>query len=521
MESTREPTLAAERQRELEPQPHTGPHPADLAAARTPEPPEEAAPPPKPPGRAGAWDREHRPLSLGLLISVGLVAFEAMGVVAIMPRIARSLDGLESYGWGLSALMLTSVLGAVVAGGAGDRLGPRRPLAVALALLAAGCVLAGVAPTWWVFVAGRFVQGLGVGAVMGLAYLVIGLAYEDHLQARMVALTSSAWTLPALVGPVVAGALADRLSWRALFLLLPIPVVLAALLTLPALHGLGGSGNEPAKTAGAADGAARGRGLRRLPDLALSLVLAAGTGIMIAAFEFAALVPVIVLAVLGAVVAVLAYRALTPPGTIRAGRGLPAGVAMRWLLAGAYFGADTFLPLGLTELRGLGTVEAGLGLSAGALTWVAGSALQARWDDRHGARLRPAHAVLGSIVLCAGIALLACAVLVDAIPPQVAVVGWAIGGFGMGVAYNASSAAVLAQAPADQQGRTGAALQLSQTFAVAVLSGLGGGAVALAHTHGAGLGTALGVTFGLTALLALIAVPTALRIRTTADRAAG
>ncbi|MFI1583897.1 MFS transporter [Embleya sp. NPDC020630] len=510
--------MAAERQRELEPHPHTEPHPADLGAERTPGPPEEAAPPPKPPGRAGVWDREHRALSLGLLISVGLVAFEAMGVVAIMPRIARALDGLESYGWGLSALMLAGVLGAVVAGGAGDRLGPRRPLAVALTLLAAGCVLAGAAPTWWVFVAGRFVQGLGVGAVMGLAYLVIGLAYGDHLQARMVALISSAWTLPALVGPVVAGALADRLSWRALFLLLPIPVVLAALLTLPALHGLGGgSEDEPAGTTG---DAARGRGLRRLPDLALSLVLAAGTGVMIAAFEFAALVPVIVLAVLGAVVAVLAYRALTPPGTIRAGRGLPAGVAMRWLLAGAYFGADTFLPLGLTELRGLGTIEAGLGLSAGALTWVAGSTLQARWDDRHGARLRPTHAVLGSIVLCAGIVLLACAVLVETIPPLVAVLGWAIGGFGMGVAYNASSAAVLAQAPADQQGRIGAALQLSQTFAVAVLSGLGGGAVALAHAHGAGLGTALGVTFGLTALLALLAVPTALRIRTTADRAA-
>ncbi|MFE5332634.1 MFS transporter [Embleya sp. NPDC056575] len=513
--------MAAERQRELEPHPHTDPHPADRATERTPRSPEDAGPPPRPPGRAGVWDRDHRALSLGLLISVGLVAFEAMGVVAIMPRVARGLDGLGSYGWGLSALMLAGVLGAVVAGGAGDRRGPRRPLAAALALLAAGCVLAGVAPTWWVFVAGRFVQGLGVGAVMGLAYLVIGLAYGDHLRARMVSLISSAWTLPALVGPVVAGALADRLSWRALFLLLPIPVVLAALLTLPALHGLGGSGDEPATTAHETGDAARGRGLRRLPDLALSLVLATGTGVMIAAFEFAALVPVIVLAALGAVVAVLAYRALTPPGTIRAGRGLPAGVAMRWLLAGAYFGADTFLPLGLTELRGLGTIEAGLGLSAGALTWVVGSTLQARWDDRHGARLRPTHAVSGSIVLCAGIALLACAVLVDTIPPLVAVLGWAIGGFGMGVAYNASSAAVLAQAPADQQGRTGAALQLSQTFAVAVLSGLGGGAVALAHAHGAGLGTALGVTFGLTALLALIAVPTALRIRTKADRATG
>lgn len=43
--------------------------------------------------RAGVWDHGHRALSLGLLISVGLVAFEAMGVVAIMPRVARRLGG--------------------------------------------------------------------------------------------------------------------------------------------------------------------------------------------------------------------------------------------------------------------------------------------------------------------------------------------------------------------------------------------------------------------------------------------
>ncbi|MGW1998227.1 MFS transporter [Embleya sp. NPDC001921] len=488
-----------------------------------------------PTDRAGVWDHGHRALSLGLLISVGLVAFEAMGVVAIMPRIARRLGGLESYGWGLSALMLASILGAVAAGTAGDRVGPRRPLAVALGLLAAGCVVAGVAPTWWVFVVGRFVQGLGVGAIMGLAYLVIGRAYPEHLQARMVALTSSAWTLPALIGPVVAGTLADRFSWRSLFLLLPVPIVLAAVLTLPALRALGGSagstgpganGDAPRPavdeagtgSANATGGdAVSGKGWRRLPDLGVSLVLALGTGLMIVSFEFASPVPVVLLAVVGAVVAVVSYRALTPAGTTRARRGLPAGVAMRWLLAGAYFGADTFLPLGLTELRGLSTVEAGLGLSAGALTWVAGSALQARWDDRHGARHRPTHSAVGSVVLFVGIAILAGAVLIDAVPPLVAVLGWAIGGFGMGVAYNAASAAVLAQAPAGQQGRTGAALQLSQTFAIAVLSGLGGGAVALTHHHGAGMGTALGVTFGLTALLALTAVAVSGRIKAPAE----
>ncbi|WP_406293688.1 MFS transporter [Embleya sp. NBC_00888] len=184
--------------------------------------------------------------------------------------------------------------------------------------------------------AGRFVQGLGVGAIMGLAYLVIDRAYPDHLQARMVALTSSAWTLPALIGPVVAGTLADRLSWRSLFLLLPVPIVLAAVLTLPALRALGGSNGSTGSTASedaprptvdeagrtsanaTGDDAARGKWWRRLPDLVVSLVLALGTGLMIVAFEFTSPVPVVLLALVGAVVAVVSYRALTPAGTPRA-----------------------------------------------------------------------------------------------------------------------------------------------------------------------------------------------------------
>ncbi|MGC0419026.1 hypothetical protein [Embleya sp. AB8] len=277
-------------------------------------------------------------------------------------------------------------------------------------------------------------------------------------------------------------------------------------------------GGRAAERAGA--GAGRATGLRRGCDGVATAsrpraegVLAVGTGLMIAAFEFASLPAVVGLALLGAVVAAFSYRALTPSGTTRAARGLLAGIAMRRLLSAAYFGADTFLPLGPTELRGLGTIEAGPGRSAGAPTWVAGSALRARWDDRCGARLRPTYSALGTVVLCVGIVVSTATILIDAVPPLVAVAGWAIGGFGMGVAYHAASAAVVAQGPDEQQGRTGAALQLSQTFAVAVLGGLGGGAVALSHAHGAGLGTALGVTFGRTALLAPVAIPVSRRIK--------
>ncbi|MEV4395763.1 MFS transporter [Nonomuraea sp. NPDC049607] len=117
------------------------------------------------------------------------------------PAFAEDLDGLGAYRWGLSALMLANIIGTVLAGRAADRRGPWRPMALGMLVFAAGCVVAGAAPSWLLFLVGRFGQGLGVGAVMSMAYTMIGLAYPERLRARMYALLSSAWTIPSLVGP--------------------------------------------------------------------------------------------------------------------------------------------------------------------------------------------------------------------------------------------------------------------------------------------------------------------------------
>ncbi|GAA1898437.1 hypothetical protein GCM10009837_21130 [Streptomyces durmitorensis] len=56
-------------------------------------------------------------------------------------------------------------------------------------------------------------------------------------------------------------------------------------------------------------------------------------------------------------------------------------------------------------------------------------------------------------------------------------------------------------------------MQLAQTLAVAVLSGLGGAAVSLADVHGASTSVALTATFALTGALAAAGVVAARRIR--------
>src|SRR5205823_6227930 len=99
-----------------------------------------------------------------------------------------------------------------------------------------GMVVAGAAPAMAVFVLGRAVQGFGSGLVIVAEYVVIGGLYAEEFRPRMFAYLSAAWVLPALVGPVLSGLIAQHLSWRLVFLGLAPFVAAGVGLLFPVLH---------------------------------------------------------------------------------------------------------------------------------------------------------------------------------------------------------------------------------------------------------------------------------------------
>lgn len=157
----------------------------------------------------GVFGPPLRALTVGLIVVVTLVAFEALAVATVMPAVERDLGGLRLYGWTFGAFLLASLVGIAWAGAQADRRGPARPFAVGLTLFGIGLLIAELAPTMWVVVGGRVVQGLGAGALPAIAYVVIGRAYPDALRPRMFALLSTAWIVPGLAGPAVAGLIAE------------------------------------------------------------------------------------------------------------------------------------------------------------------------------------------------------------------------------------------------------------------------------------------------------------------------
>ncbi len=446
----------------------------------------------------GLWSPERRALSGGLVLTVTLVASEALAVGTVMPLVARELGGLELYGWVFSAFFLATLVGIVISGGLLDRgVGLAPPLAFGLACFAAGLALGGLAPSMPLLVLARVLQGLGAGFEPPVAYVAIGRVLPDALRPRMFAVLSTAWVIPGLVGPAIAGLVADALGWRWIFLgILPL-IAVAAAITIPALAAVDRRAAAAAPLAdlpGPSPGPSRKpprgdvEGERRPDDLRirapLALATAAGAGLALAGLGALAESPAAAAALLaiGLAVGVPAFRRLTPPGTLVARPVLPAAVLLRGLLTFAFFAADAYVPLALVVVRGTTAAVAGLAFTAATLAWTGGAWIQARFVGRIGART---FVGVGFLVVLGGLGTTA-AVLAPAVPLVVGIAGWGIAGLGMGLAYAPLSLTVLREARSGEEGFATAGLQLSDVVGTATGTGVGGALVAVIAGASAG-----------------------------------
>src|SRR5262245_40747797 len=379
-----------------------------------------------------------------------------------MPVAVRDLGGLASYGWAFSAFMLASVLGITVSGRLTDRRGPGDAFAAGLSLFAIGLLGGGAAPSMEWLVAARAVQGLGGGGLSAVIYASVARCYPSERQPRMLALLSTAWVVPGLVGPGAAGFIADHASWRLVFVGLTPVALLCAVLAMPALRALTRTGSEPEAPGDAA-------------PIGLAALLAVGGALVLLALQAHTVTRGAALLVAGAAAALRGLHRLMPDGTLRARPGLPAAIATMGLVSIAFFGAETLLPLFLTVFRGQSATVAGLALSGATLTWTAGAWVQARAAKR--------EARSGLVATCAarsagGIVIVGL-VFDDRTPVFLAAAGWALVGFGMGIAHSTISLTVIEQAPPGREGAASAGMQLANVLGVALGAGIGGAAVAM------------------------------------------
>ncbi|MBM2614152.1 MFS transporter [Actinoplanes sp. LDG1-06] len=186
---------------------------------------------------------------LVLYLALGGLAFAVLQslVSPALATIGRDLQvSTADVSWIVTAYLLSASVLTPILGRLGDMAGKRKVLIAVLAILAAGTVVAALAPNLTVLIVGRVLQG-AAGAILPLSIGIVRDELPRERVATTVGLISAIFGIGAGIGIVAAGPIVEHLSWHFLFWL---PLVLVVIALIGAIFGMKES---PVRTPGKLD----------------------------------------------------------------------------------------------------------------------------------------------------------------------------------------------------------------------------------------------------------------------------
>ena len=171
---------------------------------------------------------EHRRVFAGLMLGMLVASVSQTIVGPALPRIVAELGGMSHYSWVATAAMLVSAVTVPIIGKFSDLYGRRTFYIGGIVVFMAGTVLAGFAQSFWMLVAARAVQGLGMGTLMPLSQTIIGDIIPPRQRGKYQGLMGAVFGVTSVAGPLAGGFITDHLSWRWLFFV-TLPIGLLAL----------------------------------------------------------------------------------------------------------------------------------------------------------------------------------------------------------------------------------------------------------------------------------------------------
>jgi EmrB/QacA subfamily drug resistance transporter len=172
------------------------------------------------------------------MVSSFLTPFMASGTNVAMPLIGREF-GLSAVtlGWVLLAYTLAAAIFLVPFGRLADIVGRKRIFAFGIAVNIAGTVLCALAPSAFLLILGRGVQGVGGAMIFGTGVAILTSVYPPGGRGHALGLNTAAVYTGLSLGPVLGGFLVHAWGWRSVFWV-TVPVAVFALgLTLVRLDG--------------------------------------------------------------------------------------------------------------------------------------------------------------------------------------------------------------------------------------------------------------------------------------------
>lgn len=186
---------------------------------------------------AVAPDARAKRLVLVVAILASFVSFLDGSIVNVaLPAIETELGGgLAVQQWVVDAYMLTLGAFILLAGSLSDTFGRGRVLTAGLIWFGITSLICAVAPTATLLIVARALQGSAAALLVPSSLAIITSTFGDDERGRAIGVWT-AWTGTAMIiGPLLGGGLVDLVSWRLIFGInvLPIVVTLALMVRMP------------------------------------------------------------------------------------------------------------------------------------------------------------------------------------------------------------------------------------------------------------------------------------------------
>ncbi len=158
-----------------------------------------------------------RAIVAGIMLAMFLSALEQTIVAPALPAIGRSLGDIDDLSWVITAYLLALTATTPLFGKLSDIYGRRAVMLFAISIFILGSVACALAPTLWMLVLSRGLQGIGGGGLLPIAQTIIADLLSPRERPVVQGRTSIMFMSASILGPVLGGLLTDHLNWSFIF----------------------------------------------------------------------------------------------------------------------------------------------------------------------------------------------------------------------------------------------------------------------------------------------------------------
>ncbi|GJC79344.1 efflux pump dotC [Colletotrichum liriopes] len=156
-------------------------------------------------------------LMLSTWILIFLQASNTSGMTMTQSVVAEDLEAYADAMWFTSSYLISMASLAPLFGRLATIFSPRSLVLPLGGFFALGGVVTSQAPSFWVFIAGRILTGMGGAGIMTLSVILVLELVGKKRRGVFVGLVNAGFTIGLSFGAVVYGALLPVIGWRALF----------------------------------------------------------------------------------------------------------------------------------------------------------------------------------------------------------------------------------------------------------------------------------------------------------------